>query len=305
MIACDRCREPAVYLSRRDGVHLCGAHLMEQVEAKTAGMLASYTLADDERIAVALSGGKDSTVLLWLLNLLLGDGAADRLVAITVDEGIRGYRDETLAAAQHLTQRLGINHIIVSFQDLFGADLDSLLTGNQERACSVCGVYRRQALQQAAVETGAGVLATGHCLDDEAQSVLMNYLRGDLTRIAGPQPEGTGYIPRIKPLGRVSEREVVVYGMVATLLSPLPECPYTVHALRAEVRRALGVLEYRFPGTMLRIVEGEADLKRKVSGMVPPSVLSRCSHCGAPCSGTLCQRCKIEGLLDRSGNVQK
>lgn len=304
MITCDRCREPAVYLSRGDGVHLCGAHLMEQVEAKTAGMLASYTLAGDERIAVALSGGKDSTVLLWLLNLLLGERAAERLIAITVDEGIRGYRDETLAAAKTLTGRLGIRHIIVSFQDLFGADLDSLLTGNRERACSVCGVYRRQALQQAAVEAGAGVLATGHCLDDEAQSVLMNYLRGDLTRIAGTLPEGTGYIPRIKPLGRVSEREVVVYGMVAGLLSPLPECPYTAHALRAEVRRALGVLEYRFPGTMLRIVEGEADLKRTVRGMVPPSTLSRCSRCGATCSGTLCQRCKIEGLLNGRGNVQ-
>lgn len=304
MIPCDRCGEPAVYLSRGDGVHLCGAHLMEQVEAKAAGTFASYALADDERIAVALSGGKDSTVLLWLLNLLLGDTAADRLVAITVDEGIRNYRDETLAAAQHLTRRLGVRHIIVSFQDLFGADLDSLLTGNRERACSVCGVYRRQALQQAAVEAGAGVLATGHCLDDEAQSVLMNYLRGDFTRIAGTQPEGTGYIPRIKPLGRVSEREVVVYGMVADLLSPLPECPYTAHALRAEVRRALGVLEYRFPGTMLRIVEGEADMKQKVRDLVPPSVLSKCGRCGAPCSGTLCQRCKIEGLLDRRGDLQ-
>jgi uncharacterized protein (TIGR00269 family) len=305
MIACDRCSEHAVYFSRGDGTHLCRAHLMEQVEAKTAGMLASYTLAENERIAVALSGGKDSTVLLWLLNMLLGERAADRLVAITVDEGIRDYRDETLAAARRLTHRLGIRHIIVSFQDLFGADLDSLLIGNSERACSVCGVYRRQALQQAAVEAGADVLATGHCLDDEAQSVLMNYLRGDLTRIAGaPLPEGTRYIPRIKPLGRVSEKEVVVYGMVASLLSPLPECPYTAHALRAEVRRALGVLEYRFPGTMLRIVEGEADLKRTVSGMIPPSALSKCSRCGNPCSGTLCQRCKIEALLDRRGNLQ-
>lgn len=304
MIPCDCCQHPAVFLSRGENVHLCGTHLMERVEEKTKRRLASYSLDGDERIAVALSGGKDSTVLLWLLNRVFKDRTADRLIAITVDEGIRGYRDETLAAARKLTRRLGIDHQIVSFQSLYGADLDSLLTQHRERACSVCGVYRRQALQQAAVEAGADLLATGHCLDDEAQSVLMNYLRGDITRIACTMPEGTGYIPRIKPLGRISEREVVVYGMTADLLTPLPECPYTVHALRAEVRRALGSLEYQFPGTMQKIVEGEDTLKQKVRGLVPPVALSRCSRCGAPCSGTLCQRCKIESLLDRHRDIQ-
>ena len=208
------------------------------------------------RVAVGLSGGKDSTVLLSVLVKL---GLDAEFVAVTVDEGIAGYRDDTIRAAERLVERLGVEHRVVSFTDVCGKTLDELLVQAPERACSVCGTLRRRALNAAAREAGATVIATGHCMDDEAQSVLMNYLRGDITRVTENFRTNAGslFIPRVKPLCRCTERATVAYGMVNRLLTALPECPYTRFALRAGVRSELGVLEYKYPGTMLSIVEGQ------------------------------------------------
>ena len=73
-----------------------------------------------DRVAVALSGGKDSTALLLLLHRLLPLWEDVRLIAITIDEGIAGYREETIQSAENLTGRLGIEHHCISFTSLFG-----------------------------------------------------------------------------------------------------------------------------------------------------------------------------------------
>ena len=136
-----------------------------------------------DRVAVAFSGGKDSTALLLLLSNLFPAGQDVQLVALTIDEGIAGYREATVQAAEHLARRLGIEHHCISFPELFGDSLDILLKGRETQACSICGILRRKALVVAAQRTGATKLATGHNLDDEAQSVLMNVFRGDLPRL--------------------------------------------------------------------------------------------------------------------------
>ena len=140
-------------------------------------------IVPQDRVAVALSGGKDSTALLLLLHRLLPAWEDVRLIAITIDEGIAGYREETIQSAERLTGRLGIEHHCISFTSLFGESLDAFLTGRETQACSICGIMRKKALVVGAQKAGATKLATGHNLDDEAQSVLMNVFRGDLPRL--------------------------------------------------------------------------------------------------------------------------
>src|SRR5690606_5402109 len=117
---------------------------------------------------------------------------------------------ETLKAAESLTAELGVEHTVVTFTDLFGDDLDRLLTGREAQGCTVCGVLRRRALVEAVRRTGATKLATGHNLDDEAQSVLMNVLRGDLPHLVHDTSTGQPghFVPRIKPLSVLSEKEI-------------------------------------------------------------------------------------------------
>src|SRR5512139_1237086 len=118
--ACSVCGEPAVIRQRESGRHLCGTHLTADIEERVAATIASERqVAPGDCIAVALSGGKDSTALLLILHRLFSSRSDIRLVAVTVDEGITGYREATVRSAESLVKRLGVEHITVSFEELF------------------------------------------------------------------------------------------------------------------------------------------------------------------------------------------
>lgn len=298
---CDCCGEPAVARVREPDFHFCATHFTGFFEDRVA-----RTIDDDnmikhgDRVALALSGGKDSTALILVLSRLLPAWENMHPVAITIDEGIAGYRDETLRAACELTATLGIEHHTVSFLDLFGDNLDTLLAGREREACTVCGILRKKALTVAAERYGATKIATGHNLDDEAQSVLMNTLRGDLPRLVrDAAQENPCFIPRIKPLSLTPEKEIAIYLMVNNAWNVLPECPYTRFALRAEVRGMLSKLEYRHPGTMRNLIETKKKIGRHCAGAQVPEPIRRCEECGDPCSAPLCQVCRLRHSLCR------
>ncbi|HUH78620.1 MAG TPA: TIGR00269 family protein [Methanoregula sp.] len=294
-----------MFRDRETGRELCAAHLKDGLEARVRETIRNHSMIrDGDRIAVALSGGKDSTALLLLLHAVLP--AKDvSLVAVTVDEGIAGYRDETIGAAVRLAAELGVEHRIVTFSGLFGGTLDAFLRGREARACTVCGILRKKAIAVAAKEAGADRLATGHNLDDEAQSVLMNALRGDLPRLVRESGEETGYfIPRIKPLREIAEKEIAVYLVTQGRWTELPECPYTQSALRAEVRSLLSGFEYRHPGTMKRLIQSREIIRTSIRPGATASPVRRCTNCGDPCSGELCQVCALLPSL-RAGDGQR
>jgi uncharacterized protein (TIGR00269 family) len=332
-----------VYLQRTTGRHLCAGHLAEGVEGRVRETMAADGMPPGgSRVAVALSGGKDSTVLLSLLHGIARESGGLDLVAVTVDEGIRGYREQTLRAAAATAARFGVPHRTGSFADLFGGTLDQVVEGQEHRACSLCGILRRKALTILARDEGADCIATGHNLDDEAQSVLMNWLRGDRDRLLRDSGQGSrdrllrdsgrgsrdrllrdsgqgsrdrllrdsgrgsrdrllrdplqpgqrGFLPRFKPLREIPEKEVALYGVIAGLFSPMPECPYRHTALRGEARAMLNAMEQRFPGTLERVVQGQRKLARGAPGGIPAPVGS-CARCGDPASDYLCQACRL------------
>jgi uncharacterized protein (TIGR00269 family) len=293
--------EPVIRLREPDR-HLCAAHLIADVEERAARTIRERELVKPrDRIAVAFSGGKDSTALLVILTRLLPSWEGVSLVAITVDEGIAGYRDATIRAAEAVTKKLRTDHVCVSFKDLVGDDLDTLLAGRETQACSVCGILRRKALSAAARKAGATRIATGHNLDDEAQSVLMNTLRGDLPRLARTSDADSSgsFIPRIKPLADISEKEIAAYLFVQDLFPVLPECPYTRHALRREVRSMLSALEQKHPGTMRNLIRSKRAIEKHVGTRAMTKPLHRCRACGDPCSGDLCQVCMLRASLGK------
>ena len=298
--ACAVCGEPAVIFQPVKRRHLCGTHLVREVEDRVqATVQENGLIRPGDRIAVGLSGGKDSTALLVILSRLLSAWPGAGLVAITVDEGIAGYRADTIRAAESLTARLGVEHRMVSFVDLVGRDLDSLLVGRENEACTVCGILRKKALADAARTAGATVVATGHNLDDEAQSVLMNAFRGDLPRLLRTTDARTaaGFLPRIKPLAAVPEKEIAAYLFVQGYFTELPECPYTKYALRAEVRTMLSDYESAHPGTMQNLVASKKTIEHCCAGAPIMEPLRRCRECGDPCSGDLCQVCRLRHSL--------
>jgi uncharacterized protein (TIGR00269 family) len=282
--------------------YLCGTHLISDIEQRVCETITSQQqIVPGDCVAVGLSGGKDSTALLLLLHRLLGSRNDIRHVAITVDEGISGYREATVRSAEGLVRRLGVEHITVSFEELFGDSLDTILKSRELQACSICGILRKKALVTGAERAGATKLATGHNLDDEAQSVLMNVLRGDLMRLVRNSGADSGgrFIPRVKPLMYVQEKEIAAYLMVQGVWEELPECPYAVHALRREVRSMLSGIEYRHPGTLLRLMENKKTVGTAFMGKTIGEPVGTCRECGDPCSQELCQLCQLLHSLGR------
>src|SRR5438445_11467071 len=135
----------------------------------------------EDHVAVAVSGGKDSLTLLMILHKLAKRFPRTRITAVTVDEGIAGYREEAVDLATMYCRDLGIEHEVLSFEELFGSGLDDFLKNKQERmtACSDCGVFRRKAINLAAKKIGATKIATGHNLDDILQTYMLNLFKGD------------------------------------------------------------------------------------------------------------------------------
>ena len=290
---CSLCCEPAVILDH--GQRLCAGHLVAGLEDRVRKEISGNGMVSPgDHLAVALSGGKDSTALLLVLSRLLPEWPGVTLSAITIDEGIAGYREETLRAAARLTAEFGIPHRVFSFADIFGKDLDALVAGQQERGCTICGVLRRKALEEGAREIGATELVTGHNADDEAQSVLMNLLRGDLARLIQDSSSGDPepFIPRIKPLSGITEKEIVAYLFVRGFYTDLPECPYAQPALRSEIREMLAGLEERHSGTREALIQSRDALRARVT--LPPSgELRACRECGGLSRGELCRACQI------------
>src|SRR4030042_2360614 len=187
------CEEPAVIYRKYEGRAWCKEHFSRQLESKVKQTIKNNVLVGKgDRICVALSGGKDSSLVLYLMQKFFGKRPDMKREALIVNEGIGDYRDESIKIAEKLCESLGVNLHVCSFKDEFGKSMDQILRQKGARSCTYCGVFRRFILNKKARELGATKLATGHNLDDEIQSVFINNLKGDLGRLIrlGPRPPG-------------------------------------------------------------------------------------------------------------------
>lgn len=302
MSTCDKCGRSAIIYVRYSGARLCEQHFSDFVERRVKHEIREQVdIKGGERLAVALSGGKDSAVALQLLIKILGQRRDLDFCAITVDEGIQGYRDVSVPLVTSMCRRLGIEHLTVSFRELYGTTMDDVSrVVRRQSACTYCGVLRRKAMNSAARNWEASHLATGLNLDDTAQSIMMNFARGDVERLArmGPHKRAQpGLIPRIQPLRTIPENETLLYAMVNGLEFHHAECPYAPEALRNAYRATLASLEDQFPGTRHSVLRSYEQLRPSLERSFGPAVLRTC-ECGEP---TISDKCKACVLLESLG----
>jgi len=292
---CTKCRsKPAIYHRPYSGERLCRSCFNETLLERVRKTISKHKMFQwNSRIAVGVSGGKDSLALLHMLSQIEEEYPHSELVALSVDEGVEGYRDEALALAREACRELGVEMVEVGFQELFGVTIDGIASQPRELGvCSYCGVLRRRALNEAAKKVGADVLATGHNLDDMAQTVLLNVLRGDHHRLNQFDPGGSqveGFVRRVKPLCQVPERETTLYAYLNGLRFQSHTCPYAGEAMRNDVRRFLNQMEEKRPGTKFMVYR--TGLRLKAQG--EPRPIGRCTLCGAPSPQPICRSCQL------------
>ncbi|MCL2868946.1 MAG: TIGR00269 family protein [Candidatus Bathyarchaeota archaeon] len=283
---------------------MCRKCFSESVEAKVRATITKYNMLKfDDKLAVAVSGGKDSLSLLHILAKLQKYRPKTTLTAITIDEGIKGYRDEALDIAEKNCKTLEIPLHIISFKELFGLTLDEIITKLRAKGqieltpCAYCGVLRRRAINTAARNVGATKIATAHTLDDETQTVLMNILRGDTTRLSKEKPLTNQvhpmFVRKIKPFCEIPENESALYAYIKKIPFQDTPCPYASDALRNDIRTMLNNIEEKHTGTKFAISRTMERLRPAIEQMPTKENFKTCKECGEPSSQELCKTCEM------------
>ncbi|KAI1205017.1 adenine nucleotide alpha hydrolases-like protein [Annulohypoxylon truncatum] len=240
-------------------------------------MISSQLFFPGEKVAIGASGGKDSTVLASVLKTLneRHNYGVD-LVLLSIDEGIKGYRDDSLETVKRNAVQYDMPLKIVGYDELYGWTMDQVVeTIGKKGNCTYCGVFRRQALDRGAKMLGIKHVVTGHNADDVAETVLMNLLRGDLPRLSRSTSIVTGSdaseVKRSKPLKYSYEKEIVLYAHHKKLDYFSTECIYSPEAFRGSARSLIKNLERVRPSAILDVVRSGEDMARLVPGATPNS----------------------------------
>lgn len=301
-IVCSLCnKSPAALKRPKTGQAACKECFFLAFETEVHQTIVANALFQrGDLVAIGASGGKDSTVLAYVMKTLneRHDYGLE-LFLLSIDEGITGYRDDSLETVKRNEQQYGIPLKIISYQELYGWTMDRIVQAiGRRNNCTFCGVFRRQALDRGAAALKVDKMVTGHNADDIAETVLMNILRGDIARLrrcTAITTSSEGAIPRSKPFKYTYEKEIVMYAYFKKLDYFSTECVYSPNAYRGHARAYLKDLERIRPSSIIDIIYSGDSLAVKEDVKMP--VQGTCSRCGYISSQELCKACVLlEGL---------
>ena len=286
---CRKCGTKAIINMRQHKLALCPQHYPPWVIQQTERTLHKYRMfTQDDKILVAVSGGKDSLAL-WDILHQLGYRADGLYIGLGIDEGLQ-YSDESRQLCEDFAQARGLHLTIVDFASEYGLTIPEMAARTrrgQDKPCSVCGLSKRHIMNRVARAGNYTVLATGHNLDDEAATLFgntLNWLSGYLLRQAPVLPASRGFARKVKPLFRFTEREMATYAMVNGIEYIEEECPFSVGAKSILHKELLNQLEENSPGTkqsfyLSFLQQKEAGLFAQKQDM-PPEEMNTCPTCG-------------------------
>jgi uncharacterized protein (TIGR00269 family) len=296
---CNKCRREAVLFQEYSGQHLCRQHFETDLERKAKHEIRTHHwLETGDHIAVALSGDANSGALLYFLKKITSSRHDIRISAISIDEGIRGYRDR--GCANGIARASGTDCMGVSFPERFGMSIDEIAQRKGVAlSCMYCRVIRNFLLDRIATEQGVTKLAMGDDLDDSAASVLKNILRGDADMLARSEQTGRGKIPRIRPFISIPKKEVALYAALHIKGYDQSRCPYYNGPFEEEdVKEMLEDFTIRHPATgyaLMSLKKNLTDTFCTHSDTVPS-----CERCGEPSDG-ICTSCRIIDEVNAGG----
>ncbi|KAF8314729.1 hypothetical protein DL93DRAFT_2058003 [Clavulina sp. PMI_390] len=301
---CTVCKTQRAIIRRpKNGQQTCKDCFFELFETEVHQTIMNAKLfSPGDRVAIGASGGKDSTVLAYVMKVL-----NDRyqygldLYLLSIDEGITGYRDDSLETVKRNQVQYNLPLKILSYDELYGWTMDRVVEKiGKKNNCTYCGVFRRQALDRGAASLEVSHIVTGHNADDIAETVLMNIMRGDIARLGRCtqiSTQGEDTIRRSKPFKYTYEKEIVMYAYFKKLDYFSTECIYSPDAYRGHARVFLKDLEKERPSAIIDIIHSGEAWEVKDEEKAKAKVQRTCSRCGYISSNELCKACLLlEGL---------
>jgi len=303
---CNTCGKKAAINMRQHKLALCKHHYLDWLPKQTQRFIEKYEMFTlQDKVLVAVSGGKDSLALWDILNKL-GYQADGLYIGLGIDEGNGGigYSDKSLRFCQRYADRFGVNLIVVDMAEEYGITIPQLnqkTPRGNEKPCAVCGLSKRHIMNRVAREGKYDVLATGHNLDDEAAVLFGNTLNwlGNYLLRQGPvlKADHPGLVRKVKPLFRFYERETAAYALLNGIDYIYDECPHSVGAKSIYYKEILNQLEFNRPGAKLIFYLNY--LRAKDEGLfAQPATetepLNTCTSCGQPTtSPEKCAFCRL------------
>lgn len=296
---CTRCREPAEVKLRAHNSAFCRpCYLMFFRRRVERAIEHEKMFTRDERVLVAISGGKDSLAL-W--DVLADAGYAT--VGFHLALGIGGYSERSRQRTEAFARERGLELSVHALADE-GLAVPDVVGATRRPACSACGTIKRHYFDAAALELGCTVVATGHNLDDEAARLLGNVLHWQVDHLARQrpvmQPRHEKFVRKVKPLYLTSELETASYAFMRGLEYVVEECPNAVGATQLVYKGMLDGLESSSPGTKLSFVRDFVARGSAAFAERDQRDLGRsCAGCGMPSYGELCSFCSLRAEVDR------
>lgn len=296
---CKVCKAEAVVSLRSHNAAFCGECYKEFFSRQVDRAIKSKKLCTlNDRILVALSGGKDSLSLMLELSR-----QGYNVTGLYIDLSIA---ESSLKARMHVEKfcsKHGLKLLICDMSNE-GLAIPKVREKIRRPICAVCGKIKRYFFNKVALDEGFDVIATGHNLDDEVARLFSNVLRWDKSYLStqGPNlPSTNGFVRKIKPLWRLTEFETANYAFLMGIENHYAPCPYSPGASFTILKGILQKLEMEMPGKKLDFYQGFLDkgkpnfIKKQVE---QENMLSPCHECNYPTSsGDLCGVCRIRNLL--------
>lgn len=304
---CAKCGGVAAIGMPQHRLNLCAEHFVEWVPSMVQRAIERYAMfTREERILVAVSGGKDS-LSLWDILVQLGYRTEGLYIHLGITH--ENYSDNSQRYAEAFAASHNLRLQVVNVRETYGQAIPDLARSRRRgsRVCSVCGTVKRHIMNRVAYEGGFAAIATGHQVDDEAATLLQNVLRwqeGYLLRQAPVLPSTHPKLARkVKPLCHLYERETAAYALARGIEFVEQECPYSVNAKTIFYKEILNQLERRSPGTKMQFYLGFLQAREKGLFREPrPEVeLASCRRCGQPTTAEeLCAFCRLWEVASRS-----
>jgi tRNA-5-methyluridine54 2-sulfurtransferase len=300
---CKLCASKASLIMPQHHLALCAQHYLEWVPAQTERFIKKYRMfGHDERILVAISGGKDSLALwdvLWRLGYSV-DG-------LYIDLGIETelpYSTRSRQFAEAFAAERELKLHVVDVRARYGESISELSRRThrgQQKPCAVCGISKRHVMNQAAVENGYPVLATGHNLDDEVAVLFGNTLEWKVEAMSRQAPvlqENHGLPRKVKPFCRFYERETAAYALLRGIDYIYDECPFALGNQTNAYKQTLNQMEADRPGTKLTFYLNFLNARQAGNFLEnttgTPIQIHACPTCGQPTTNSDdCAFCKM------------